>query len=107
MLVLHDYCTNPINLMHTVTCDQFDKILVSLHHRGRCDCLRILSNIGVPLLSIYNLKCFIELILKLLESLRGKKNQILIKRDAKFAPLQTDLVVLLLACVTCDSSEFC
>ena len=32
-----NYCTNPINSSHLVTCDRGDEILVSSHRWGRCD----------------------------------------------------------------------
>ena len=37
VLNITDYCTNPINSSHLVTCDRGDKILVSSHCWGRCD----------------------------------------------------------------------
>ena len=37
------YCANSINLLHLMTCDQCNKILVLLHHQGWCDCQKISS----------------------------------------------------------------
>ena len=50
------YCTNPINSSHPVTCDRRDEILVSSHHRGRCDCLKFSSKCRSSPLSIDNSK---------------------------------------------------
>ena len=38
-----NYCTNPINSSHLVTCDWCNKILVLLHCWGRCDHQKNLS----------------------------------------------------------------
>ena len=69
MQVSTSYCTNLINSLHVVTCDQHDEILVSLHHWGRCDHQKNLSkcqNTGerhrVSPLSVDSLKYFIELL---------------------------------------------
>ena len=68
-VLLCNYCTNPINSLHLVTCDRHNKILVSSHHWGRCDhqknslkCQDAGGRHRVLPLSVDSLKYFIELL---------------------------------------------